>query len=330
LILRKNRVSQVQAAGEFCSLPAPDFAMTDYQRIAAALTYLRANFRNQPSLEQLAEQAHWSPFHFQRKFQEWAGVSPKKFLQYLSLDHAKRLLRQQVSVAEAAYETGLSGTGRLHDLFVTLEAMTPGEYRQGGAALAIAYSFGESPFGTYLIASTAKGICKLVFTEDETTALQELRREWPGALLTLGSAPIHSQVARFFAREFMPTDRLHLHLKGTSFQLKIWESLLRIPEGELRTYAQLAGAAGNGAAVRAAGTAIGANPVGYLIPCHRVIRHTGELGQYRWGDARKAALVGWEAARVEMPLTEKAPDLIGSFWAGEPIKCGTTPIPDAG
>ncbi len=273
--------------------------MTDYHRIAAALAYLRANFQAQPGLELLAEQAHWSPFHFQRKFQEWAGVSPKKFLQYLSLDHAKRLLRQQVSVAEAAYETGLSGTGRLHDLFVTLEAMTPGEYRHGGAALAIRYSFGESPFGAYLVASTDKGICKLAFVDEPAAAIDELRREWPNAALAAKATAAHAQVARFFARDFGPTDRLHLHLKGTAFQLKIWESLLHVPEGELRTYAQLAEAAENGAAVRAAGTAIGANPVGYLIPCHRVIRQTGELGQYRWGATRKAALLGWEAARAE-------------------------------
>ncbi|MBF9220544.1 bifunctional transcriptional activator/DNA repair enzyme AdaA [Hymenobacter ruricola] len=277
--------------------------MTDYQRIAAALTYLRANFQAQPGLEELAEQAHWSPFHFQRKFQEWAGVSPKKFLQYLSLDHAKQMLRQQASVADAAYETGLSGTGRLHDLFVTLEAMTPGEYRHGGAALAIQYSFGESPFGTYLVASTAKGICKLVFVEDEQAALAELRLEWPNALLMQAETAAHAQVARFFARDFAPTDRLHLHLKGTAFQLKIWESLLRIPEGQLRTYSQLAVAAENSAAVRAAGTAIGANPVGYLIPCHRVIRGTGEFGQYRWGAPRKAVMLGWEAARTSAETT---------------------------
>jgi AraC family transcriptional regulator of adaptative response/methylated-DNA-[protein]-cysteine methyltransferase len=272
--------------------------MTDYQRIAAALTYAQTHFQAQPGLEALAAQAHWSPFHFQRKFQEWAGVSPKKFLQYLSLDHAKRMLRQQVSVAEAAHETGLSGTGRLHDLSVSLEAMTPGEYRHGGAALAIAYSFGESPFGEYLVASTSKGICRLVFVENRELAVAELRQEWPNALFTASAASSHGQVARFFARDFTPTARLHLHLKGTPFQLKIWESLLRVPEGELRTYSQLAEAAENGAAVRATGTAIGANPVGYLIPCHRVIRQTGELGQYRWGATRKAALLGWEAAQV--------------------------------
>ncbi|MBD2721121.1 bifunctional transcriptional activator/DNA repair enzyme AdaA [Hymenobacter armeniacus] len=272
--------------------------MTDYQRIAAALAHLRANFQAQPSLEEVAERAHWSPFHFQRKFQEWAGVSPKKFLQYLSLDHAKHMLREQASVAEAAHETGLSSTGRLHDLFVTLEAMTPGEYRHGGAALVIQYSFGECPFGTYLVASTPKGICKLAFTDDAPAAVAELRQEWPNAVLAATTADSHATVARFFTRAFQPADRLHLHLKGTPFQLKIWESLLRIPEGELRTYSQLAAAAENGAAVRAAGTAIGANPVGYLIPCHRVIRGTGEMGQYRWGADRKAALVGWEAAHT--------------------------------
>jgi AraC family transcriptional regulator of adaptative response/methylated-DNA-[protein]-cysteine methyltransferase len=273
--------------------------MNDYQRIATALAYAKANFQSQPSLEELAAQAHWSPFHFQRKFQEWAGVSPKKFLQFLSLDHAKQLLRQHASVAEAADETGLSGTGRLHDLFVTLEAMTPGDYRHGGAALAIAYSFGESPFGRYLVAATAKGICKLVFVEDEQAALAELCQEWPNATFSAAETSAHAQVARFFARDFSPAQRLHLHLKGTAFQLKIWESLLRIPEGELRTYAHVAAAAESGAAVRAAGTAIGANPVGYLIPCHRVIRGTGELGQYRWGTTRKAALLGWEAAQAE-------------------------------
>ena len=272
--------------------------MTDYQRIEAALTYAQAHFRTQPDLDEMARQAHWSPFHFQRKFQEWAGVSPKKFRQFLSLDHAKQLLRQQTSVADAAHETGLSGTGRLHDLFVTLEAMTPGEYRHGGAALAIRYSFGESPFGPYLVASTAKGICKLAFGEDEEAAFTELQQEWPNATFAAAAIPLHAQVARFFARDFPPTEGLHLHLKSTPFQLKIWESLLRIPEGQRRTYAHLAEAAGHSTAVRAAGTAIGANPVGYLRPCHRVIRGTGELGQYRWGATRKAALLGCEAART--------------------------------
>ena len=215
------------------------------------------------------------------------------------MGHAKQLLRQQSSVADAAHDTGLSGTGRLHDLFVTLQAMTPGEYRQGGAALAIQYSFDESPFGPYLVASTARGICKLAFAEDQAAAIAELRQEWPNATIEAIEIPAHAQVARFFAREFLSTEGLHLHLKGTPFQLKIWESLLRIPEGQLRTYAQLAQAADNGAAVRAAGTAIGANPVGYLIPCHRVIRQSGELDQYRWGSGRKAALLGWEAARME-------------------------------
>lgn len=272
--------------------------MTDYQRIAAAIAYAQTHFQAQPDLETLARQAHWSPFHFQRKFQEWAGVSPKKFLQFLSLSHAKQLLRQARTVEAATHETGLSGSGRLHDLFVQLEAMTPGDYRQGGAALRLNYSFGDSPFGPYLVASTPTGICHLHFAPADAPAeaLAALRREWPQATLTEHADAHHAQVARFFARDFGPAERLHLHLRGTPFQLKVWESLLRIPEGQRRSYGQLAAAAGHAAAVRAVGTAIGANPVGYLIPCHRVIRQGGELGQYRWGSGRKAALLGWEAS----------------------------------
>ncbi|MBC6990243.1 MULTISPECIES: bifunctional transcriptional activator/DNA repair enzyme AdaA [Hymenobacter] len=273
--------------------------MTDYQRIAAAIAYIRERFQEQPDLEAMAQQANWSPFHFQRKFQQWAGVSPKKFLQYVSIQHAKTLLQDQQSVAGATYETGLSSPSRLHDLFITLEGMTPGEYRQGGAELHIQYSFGESPFGHYLVASTAKGICKLTFCEEPEAALTELRTEWPFATLEQAVAEAHTAVARFFRHEFGPTDRLHLHLKGTPFQLKVWESLLRIPEGRLATYARVAEQAQYSRAVRAVGTAIGSNPIGYLIPCHRVIRQTGELGQYRWGSTRKAALIGWEAAHAE-------------------------------
>jgi AraC family transcriptional regulator of adaptative response/methylated-DNA-[protein]-cysteine methyltransferase len=276
--------------------------MTDYQRIEAAIAYAQANFQAQPDLEELARQAHWSPFHFQRKFQQWAGISPKKFLQYLSLSYAKQLLRQQLSVEAATQETGLSGPGRLHDLFVKLEAMTPGEYRQGGAALPIRYSLAESPFGAYLVASTPKGICHLHFADDAEQAVAGLRQEWPQAALRAETTPEHAQVARFFSHNFGPADRLHLHLKGTDFQLKVWESLLRIPEGGVSTYGQVAAQAGYGPAVRAVGSAIGANPVGYLIPCHRVIRQGGELGQYRWGTPRKAALLGWEAARADAQL----------------------------
>ena len=274
--------------------------MTDYHRIAAAITYVQANFRAQPDLEEMARQAHWSPFHFQRKFQEWAGVSPKKFLQFLSLDYAKTLLRQAHSVEATAHETGLSGPGRLHDLFVTLEAMTPGEYRQGGAALTIAYSFGESWFGRYLVASTPKGICRLAFQEtgDDVAAVAALRREWPRATLVARVAPPHEQVAAFFHHADAAGTPLHLHLKSTPFQLKVWESLLRIPEGQLTTYAGLAARAGHHSAVRAVASAVGSNPAGYLIPCHRVIRQTGALGEYRWGAGRKMALIGWEAART--------------------------------
>ncbi|MGY2133975.1 bifunctional transcriptional activator/DNA repair enzyme AdaA [Hymenobacter sp. HD11105] len=283
--------------------------MTDYERIAAAIAYAHTHFQTQPDLNEMARQAHWSPFHFQRKFQEWAGVSPKKFLQYLSLDHAKTLLRQQLSVAEAAYETGLSGPGRLHDLFVNMEAMTPGDYRQGGAALSIAYSFGESAFGRYLVATTPKGICKLVFPETDEAAVAELHQEWPQASLVAESNAVHEQVSRFFAGTFSPTDRFTVHLKGTPFQLKVWAALLQIPEGQLTTYSQLARVAGHERAVRAVGTAVGDNPISYLIPCHRVIRQTGELGQYRWGATRKVALVGWEAARVHPNALVALPSL---------------------
>lgn len=277
--------------------------MTDYQRIAAAIEYVQTNFQAQPSLELLAEQASWSPFHFQRKFREWAGVSPKKFLQFVSLDYAKALLRQQRTVEESAYETGLSGTGRLHDLFVSLEAMTPGDYRHGGAALSLSYAFGSSSFGEYLAAATAKGICYLAFVDGlgPVAALAALQAEWPQAALhpaTAATATPHRQVARFFAREFAAGERLHLHLQGTAFQVKVWAALLRIPEGQLASYGQLAAALGQPGAGRAVGTAIGANPVGYLIPCHRVIQQSGELGGYRWGGPRKAALLGWEAART--------------------------------
>ncbi|SMC00312.1 DNA-O6-methylguanine--protein-cysteine S-methyltransferase [Hymenobacter roseosalivarius DSM 11622] len=283
--------------------------MTDYERIAAAIAYARTHFKTQPDLDEMARQAHWSPFHFQRKFQEWAGMSPKKFLQYLSLDHAKTLLRQQLSVADTAYETGLSGPGRLHDLFVSLEAMTPGEYRQGGADLHIDYSFGDSPFGRYLVATTFKGICKLVFPETDEAAVAELHQEWPQAILAAQETVVHGQVARFFNGTFSPTDRFTMHLKGTPFQLKVWAALLHIPEGQLTTYSQLARVAGHERAVRAVGTAVGDNPISYLIPCHRVIRQTGELGQYRWGATRKVALVGWEAARVHPQALVAAPGL---------------------
>jgi len=269
----------------------------DYQRIATAITYLQTHFRDQPALDEIAAHVSVSPFHFQRMFTAWAGVSPKKFSQYLSLDYAKGLLRENASLLEAALETGLSGTGRLHDLFVGIEAMTPGEYKNGGAGLAVDYSFAPSPFGEVLVASTDKGICHMAFVEDRAAALSALAAHFPAAGLRARTTAAHQTVRRVFAGVADDLPAIKLHLRGTEFQLKVWEALLRIPQGCLATYGGLARQVGRPAAARAVGTAIGANPVAYLIPCHRVIQGSGHIGGYMWGPSRKAALIGWEAAQ---------------------------------
>ncbi len=268
-----------------------------FHRIAEAIAYLRAHFQAQPTLEELARQAHLSPYHFQRLFSDWAGVSPKKFLQYLSLDHAKRLLQGQATLADAALETGLSGTGRLHDLFVRIEAMTPGEYKAGGRSLHIRYGFGDSPFGRLLLASTPRGICHLSFADDEGQALEALRAAFPRAAWRREDDGHQQEALAFFRQDWSRLSEIRLHLRGTPFQLKVWETLLRIPPGGLDTYGRLAQRLGTPRAARAVGSAVGDNPVAFLIPCHRVIRADGSFGEYRWGSARKAAMIGWEAAR---------------------------------
>lgn len=278
----------------------------DFARITAAIEYLDTHFREQPTLDHVAAAVHLSPFHFQRLFTDWAGVSPKKFLQYTSQAYAKSLLRDNPSPSlfDAAIETGLSGTGRLHDLFIQIEAMTPAEYKQGGRSLSINYSFAESPFGPLLIASTHRGICKLVFIDDEQSALEALQREYPEALLTR-KLDMHQQHGLFiFQRDWTQLSEVKLHLRGTPFQLKVWEALLRIPAGRLSTYGQLGSSIGMPTASRAIGTAIGSNPVAYLIPCHRVIQSTGAVGGYHWGPVRKKAMIGWEAALTEKPGPE--------------------------
>jgi AraC family transcriptional regulator of adaptative response/methylated-DNA-[protein]-cysteine methyltransferase len=269
----------------------------NYSRIAAAIEYLRAHFREQPSLETVAAAVHLSPAHFQRLFSEWAGVSPKQFLQYLSIDFARTRLRNgdRPSLFETALDTGLSSPSRLHELFVNIEAMTPAEFRDGGAGLHIRHSFADTPFGPVFIASTATGICRLVFTDDEAAARNALQQCFPKAILEAGATSVHDEALAFFRRDLNPTSRLRLHLRGTPFQLKVWEALLKIPAGEIRSYGDLAKEAGNPAASRAVGTAIGSNPVAVLIPCHRVIRSDGGLGGYMWGETRKQAILGWEA-----------------------------------
>jgi AraC family transcriptional regulator of adaptative response/methylated-DNA-[protein]-cysteine methyltransferase len=272
----------------------------DYQRIAQAIAYLKLNYKQQPTLEQAAAHVNLSPFHFQRMFTDWAGVSPKQFLQYLSIAHAKSILKErQASLFDTALETGLSGTGRLHDLFIKIEGMTPGEYKNGGEKLNINYSFAQSTFGSIIVASTAKGVCYMAFvdgTDDE--AFTELQRQFPNAAYHQFVDTIQQNALYIFTQDWSQLSNIKLHLKGTPFQLKVWETLLKVPVGGLITYGGLAANLQNPNASRAVGSAVGDNPVAFLIPCHRVIRSTGETGQYHWGSQRKSAMLGWEAAKA--------------------------------
>jgi AraC family transcriptional regulator of adaptative response/methylated-DNA-[protein]-cysteine methyltransferase len=273
----------------------------NYNRIAQAIEFLKSNFRDQPSLEQVAEKVHLSPYHFQRLFTDWAGVSPKKFLQYLTVEYAKDVLKNgQATLFDAAFEAGLSGTGRLHDLFINVEGMTPGEFKNGGAALSINYSFAESPFGDILVASTPKGICYMAFSEEEEKAFQHLKSKFPHAHYHQMVDLVQQNALYIFTHDWSQLDKIRLHLKGTAFQLKVWETLLKIPFGGLTTYGSLAEKINQPAAHRAVGTAIGQNPVAFLIPCHRVIQSVGTFGNYHWGTTRKTAIIGWEAAHKEL------------------------------
>ncbi|MCG2612901.1 methylated-DNA--[protein]-cysteine S-methyltransferase [Terrimonas sp. NA20] len=275
----------------------------DYNRIAEAIQYIRQHFKQQPSLEEVAERVHLSPFHFQRLFSDWAGVSPKKFLQFLSVQHAKELLADpQIKLSDAAFDTGLSGPGRLHDLFISIEGMTPGEFKNGGENLSINYSYAESPFGNVLVASTLKGICYMAFAEDKNIALQELHDRFPNAHYQQMLDLSQQNALYIFTQDWKELTKIKLHLKGTDFQLKVWETLLRIPLGGLTTYGKIAAQLNAAGASRAVGTAVGDNPVVFLIPCHRVIQSTGAIGQYHWGSNRKAAMIGWESAKTSHNL----------------------------
>lgn len=269
----------------------------NYERIAKAIDYIKTHFKNQPNLDEVAEKVNLSPFHFQRLFTEWAGVSPKKFLQYVSVNHAKSLLQtEQANLFDVAFETGLSGTSRLHDLFVNIEGMTPAEYKNGGSELTINYSYSATQFGNLLTASTAKGVCYMAFYEDEPTALTLLKAKFPNAEY-IEKLDMPQQNASFiFQKDWSKLKEVKLHLKGTDFQLKVWEALLKIPMGKLSTYGKLAHEIGNPNASRAVGTAIGSNPIAFLIPCHRVIQSSGTFGGYMWGNTRKTAIIGWEQA----------------------------------
>lgn len=271
----------------------------DYKRIATAIAFFRENFKKQPKLEEVAEHVNLSPFHFQRMFQQWAGVTPKKFLQYLSIEHAKEILKNtSATLFDTAFATGLSGTGRLHDLFINVEGMTPGEYKNGGAMLQINYSFADSPFGPLIVASTEKGICYMAFADDgDEEAFSLLKTAFPNANYNQLVDRSQQNALFVFNQDWNRLDEIKLHLKGTDFQIKVWETLLKVPMGGLTTYAHLAKEAGHMGASRAVGTAVSNNPVAFLIPCHRVIKSTGEIGQYHWGAVRKNAIIGWEASR---------------------------------
>ena len=270
-----------------------------YQKVAQAIAYIQQNFQQQPQLDEVAAHIHLSPAHFQRLFTEWVGTSPKKFLQYTSIEYAKQILKQQQgSIFDATFATGLSSTSRLHDLFLQIEGMTPAEYKNGGVALTISYQFAETLFGDVLVASTSKGICALTFVENPTDALQHLKAQFPKAKFVAQSDSLQQSALALFQTDQNQLAKIKLHLKGTAFQLKVWQSLLKIPMGQLTTYGELAKVIDHPKAARAVGSAIGSNPVAFLIPCHRVIQSTGLLGGYEWGTLRKTAMIGWEGAQT--------------------------------
>ena len=313
----------------------------DYARIETAIRFIEEHHREQPDLDEIARQVHLSKFHFDRLFRRWAGVSPKRFLQYVTLEYAKGML-QAGNLQAVALEAGLSGTARLHDLFVTIEAMTPGEYRNGGSGLSLRYGVAATPFGECLVAWTERGLCHLGFVPqngfiaelntpdlidltgspsspnsdnspesfkspnspnspgtapDLAVALDALKARWPAAALQEDAAGAEDIAARIFVPDARTARPFHLHLKGTNFQIQVWKALLQIPEGWVASYEELAGFMGNPKAFRAVASAVAANPVGFLIPCHRVIRKSGEAHKYRWGHLRKKAILAWEAAR---------------------------------
>lgn len=278
----------------------------DYRRIERAIEYLEANFRSRPTLDEIAKSAHLSKYHFDRMFRRWAGISPLRFMQFLTLEYTKHLLDKSKSILDATYDAGLSGPGRLHDLFVTFDAMTPGEYKNLGEGLRIEYGFHPTPFGQCLLARTERGICHLSFVdrEDNKSALERLQSRWPGSRL-IENREATGSIAKsvFAARSDNDSRPFHLLVKGTNFQVNVWRALLTIPEGHLVNYRDMAANIGRPGSARAVAGAVAVNPVAYLIPCHRVIAGSGHIHGYRWGVSRKKAIIGWEAARAEMVIS---------------------------
>jgi AraC family transcriptional regulator of adaptative response/methylated-DNA-[protein]-cysteine methyltransferase len=272
----------------------------DYQRIDKAIRFLAENYSQQPSLDEVARNVNLSEYHFQRLFRRWAGISPKRLVQFLTLEHAKKVLEESRSVLDAAYDAGLSSPSRLHDLFVNAEAMTPGEFKTKGAGLKISYGFHPSPFGECLLAATERGICGLGFVGEggRLQAIEDFKRRWPAAEFQENSQKTRSYIDRIFSpRKRKGANSVKLLLMGTNFQIKVWEALLRIPSGSMVCYEDLARRLGKPSAARAVGSAVGRNPISFLIPCHRAIRKMGITGDYHWGAARKKAILAWEAAR---------------------------------
>jgi len=278
-----------------------DTTVADYARIERAIRYLDANRHAHPGLEQVAKHVGLSESHFQKLFTRWAGISPKRFLQHQTAQVVKQLLRDRHTVLDASYEAGLSGPSRLHDLLVNAEAVTPGEYQRAGEGMEVRYGFHPTVFGECLLAVTTRGICHLAFVHpvSRRDALDRLAHDWPRANLVADQAATRGPAAKAFpAPGAARAPGLAIHVKGTNFQLKVWNALLQVPDGALTTYGDLAEAIGAPGAARAVGTAVGSNPISYLIPCHRVIRATGELGGYAWGPDRKRVMLSLESART--------------------------------
>ena len=275
--------------------------MSDYERIAEAIRFIVSRVNQQPTLADIAAHLHLSPFHFQRLFCRWAGVTPKRFLQVLTLERAKQLLHDSASLLEVSDSLGLSSGSRLYDHFVQLDAVTPGEYKQGGAGLTIDYAIRDTPFGKAFIAATPRGVCRFGFIDpdDQTEALRELQRHWPKAGLRENHEATQVIVNTMFDGQSKPDRPLSLHVSGTNFQIHVWKALLQIPPARVVSYTQLANAIGRPHSARAVGNAVAANPLAFLIPCHRVIQQSGKLGGYHWGETRMHALHAWEAANFE-------------------------------
>ena len=280
---------------------AQNAALRDYDAVRRAIAFISEKWRSQPSIEAVAEAASVTPDELHHLFRRWAGLTPKAFMQALTLDHAKNLLRDSASVLDAALDSGLSGPGRLHDLFVTHESMSPGEWKAGGQGLPLSYGFHPSPFGTAVVIATSRGLAGLAFADpgEEQAALADMQRRWPRATYTQDQTGTAALAQRIFeTKRWQQNQPLRVVLIGTDFEVRVWETLLKIPMGRATTYSNIASKIGNDKASRAVGTAVGKNPISFVVPCHRVLGKSGALTGYHWGITRKQAMLGWEAGRV--------------------------------